>query len=310
MGTISFFAFLLLSTFLLHSCFYNGVDAGSRRKALETPSEAPSAGGISPRVLKFYPIVQDFKKRVANDPKGILKTWDPNDKNKGEGLTLDGFIEKLTDITTFPANSNGFTGGIPKEISAIPYFFVLDLSNKKLSGQFPQEILGAKKLTYLDLWFNSLSGAVPLELFTLDVDTIFLNGNNFDENIPNNIGCLPPEIGSLANATVLEVSGNSLTGPESFQCLADLEKLNLAKNQLYGSVPDTICKITKLAQLDLSDNYFSEICPECTKLIAKKVVDPKLNCINGLPNQRPKVECDAFLSKPKSCLAQNTIPCK
>lgn len=197
-----------------------------------------------------------------------------------------------------------------------------------------------------------MSGAVPPELFTLDVDTIFLNGNNFDQNIPDNIGarpaiyltlqnnkftgpipksigqaknlqealfndnqltgCLPSEIGSLAKATVLEVSVNSLTGqiPESYQCLADLEKLNLAKNQLYGSVPDTICKITKLAQLDLSDNYFSEIGPECTKLIAKKVVDPKLNCINGLPNQRPKAECDAFLSKAKSCPAQNTIPCK
>ena len=131
----------------------------------------------SPRVLKFYLIVQVFKKRVANDPKGILKTWDPNDKNvcnykgflcdlypankqqtvagvdfigfqfagkEGEGLTLDGFIEKLIDITTFHAHSNGFTGGIPKEISTIPYFFELDLSNKKLYSPFPQGILGAK----------------------------------------------------------------------------------------------------------------------------------------------------------------------
>ena len=98
--------------------------------------------------------------------------------------------------------------------------------------------------------------------------------------------------------------------PESFQCLVDLEKLDLAKNQLYGSVPDTIYKISKLVQLDLSDNYFTEIGLECTKLIAKNVVDRKLNCISGLPNQRPKAECEAFLSKPKSCPAQNTIPCK
>jgi len=123
--------------------------------------------------------------------------------------------------------------------------------------------------------------------------------------------CLPYEIGLLANATGFNLSANSLTGPipESFQCLAHLEKLSLAKNQLYGSVPDTMCKISKLVQLDLSDNYLSEIGPECTKLIAKKVVDPKGNCINGLPNQRSKAECDAFLSKPKSCPAQNTIPC-
>ncbi|KAE8124144.1 hypothetical protein FH972_019052 [Carpinus fangiana] len=199
--------------------------------------------------MKFYPIVQEFKKRVANDPQGILKTWDPNDKNvcnykgfscapypadkqqtvsgvdfngfgfagkEGEGLTLYGFIEKLTDMTIFHANSNGFTNGpIPKSIGQA----------KNL-----QEAL-------------------------------------FDDN--KLTGCLPYEIGLLAKATVFNLSANSLT-----------------------------------------DNYFTEIGPECTKLIAKKVVDPKQNCISRLPNQRPKAECDAFLSKPKSCPAQNTIPCK
>jgi hypothetical protein len=123
---------------------------------------------------------------------------------EGEGLTLYGFIEKLTDITTFHANSNGFTGGIPKQISTIPYFFELDLS-KKLSGSFPQEILGAKKLTYLDLRFNSSSGAVPPELFTLDMDTIFLNNNYFDQNLPDNIGATP--------AIFITLQSNKFIGP-------------------------------------------------------------------------------------------------
>ena len=167
-----------------------------------------------------------------------MKTWDPNDKNvcnykgfscslypadkqqtvagvdfngfeftgkEGEGLTLYGFIENLTNITTFHANSNGFTGGIPKEIFAIPYFFELDLSNNKLSSLFPQEILGAKKLTCLDLRLNSFFGAVPPELFTLDVDTIFLNNNYFDQNLPNNIGATP--------AIYITLQSNKFTGP-------------------------------------------------------------------------------------------------
>jgi hypothetical protein len=392
MGSISFFASLLVSAFLLH-----GVDAGyvgypairSSRKALQAPSPAGSSGKISPRVLKFYPVVQEFKKRVAYDPQGILKTWNPNDKNvcnykgfycdvfpadkqltvsgvdfngfqfagkKGQGLTLYGFIEKLTDITVFHANSNNFTGGIPKEISTIPYFFELDLSNNKLDGKFPLEVLGAKQLTFLDLRYNSLYGTVPPQLFLLEVNVIFINDNYFEQNLPDNLGstpanyltfannkftgpippsigqasktltevlflnnkltgCLPFEIGHLENATAFDVSINSLTGPipQSFQCLFSIEVLSLAQNQFYGSVPEAVCKLPNLGLLDISENYFSKIGPECQKLIKKKVLDPKKNCIQGLPNQRSKAECDAFLSKPKSCPNQKSltfIPCK
>jgi len=363
-----------------------GAAGGSNRKAL-TP---PSTGKISPRVLKFYPIVQEFKKRVAYDPKGILKTWDPKDKNvcnykgfscdifpadkqntvsgvdfngfqfagkEGQGLTLYGFIEKLTDITAFHANSNNFTGGIPKEISNIPYFFELDLSNNKISGQFPVEILGAKKLTFLDLRFNNLYGKVPPELYLLDVDVIFINNNFFEQTLPDNLGstpaiyltfannkftgpipasignakknlaevlflnnhltgCLPYEIGFLENATVFDVSANYLTGPIplSFQCLYSIQVLSLAQNQFYGSVPEAICKLPNLAVLDLSDNYFTQVGPECRKLIGKKLLDPKKNCFEGLPNQRSKAECDGFSAKPKySCPNQHSllnIPCK
>jgi hypothetical protein len=115
-----------------------------------------------------------------------------------------------------------------------------------------------------------------------------------------------PELTSTAWSLLVRkgrVNTNYLRGPipKSFQCLLGIENLNLVKHQLYGSVPDAISKLPKLGLLNLSDNYFSKICPECSKLIAKKVVDPKGNCIHGLPNQRSKAECDAFLSKPKSC---------
>jgi hypothetical protein len=382
MGTTSFFVSLLLSTFLLHLCLSHEVAATgiSNRKATLAAS-----GEISPRVLKFYPAIQEFKKRITSDPKGILKTWNRNDKNvckykgffcapfptdnkttvsgvdfngfgfAGENgkLSLSGFIENLTDITIFHANSNNFTD-IPWQISTIPYFFELDLSNNKLSGQFPTQVFGAKQLTFLDLRFNSLNGAVPPQVFLLDVEVIFINDNNFEQKLPDNLGstsalyatyannkftgeippsigrsknllevlllnnkltgCLPFEIGYLQNATVFDASFNYLTGPipQSFQCLFSIQVLSLAQNTFYGSVPDEICKHPNLQSLDLSNNYFTEVGPECRKLIAKKVVDARKNCIKDLPNQRTKAECAAFFSKPHKCANEKFlthIPC-
>jgi len=108
-----------------------------------------------------------------------------------------------------------------------------------------------------------------------------------------------------------------LTGPipHSFQCLFKIEVLNLAQNQFYGSVPEAICKLPNLDAFDLSDNYFTQVGPECRKLIKKKHLDVKKNCIIDLPNQRPKAECAAFFSKHENDRCPNEkslnyIPCQ
>jgi hypothetical protein len=339
------------------------------------PSPPPPSPSPPSRLQLVYPVLQRFRKLVTHDPFNKLASWDREDKdvckfngltcatdpkynqsalaavdfngfNLGggkDGLLLSGFVEMLPDITVFHANSNNFTGAIPKEISKLPYFFELDLSNNKLSGQFPMEVLGATQLTFLDLRFNKFEGTVPPQVFLLDVDVIFINNNNFYQNLPSNLGstpalyltfannmftgpipptignakdtlievlflnnkltgCLPMEIGKLKLATVFDVSINQLTGPipHSFQCLFKIEVLNLAQNQFYGSVPDAICKLPNLCgqgAFNLSNNFFTEVGPECRKLIHKKVLDIGQNCIIGLPDQKSKHECAAFFSK-------------
>jgi Leucine-rich repeat (LRR) protein len=130
-------------------------------------------------------------------------------------------------------------------------------------------------------------------------------------------GCLPFQIGFLEAATVFDASINCLTGPipPSFQCLFKIEVLNLARNQLYGFVPEAICKLPNLGIFNLSDNYFTQVGPECRKLINKKVLDVEKNCIIDLPNQRSKAVCAAFYSKAKyhRCPNEqslNNIPCE
>nr|POF03606.1 uncharacterized protein CFP56_73433 [Quercus suber] len=272
-------------------------------------------------------------------------------------LPLDDFLEELTDITFFHANSNNFTGLIPAKISKLKYFYELDLSNNKLKGYFPHQVLAAKNLTFLDLRFNNFYGKVPPQVFNLDVDVLFINNNNFYDTLPSNLGntpalyltvannwfhgpipqsignakdtllevlflgnelngCLPYEIGLLKKATVFDVSRNQLMGPIplSFQCLFKIELLVLAQNQFYGEVPEAVCKLPNLSNFSLSYNYFTQVGPICRKLIDKKILDVRKNCILGLFNQRSKEECAAFFSKNKyhACphpLSLKKVPC-
>ncbi|KAG7976662.1 hypothetical protein I3843_06G162200 [Carya illinoinensis] len=313
------------------------------------PPPSPPSPPLS-RLEQVKPVLQNiFKSWKGNDIckyKGLYCDTRPDLKQRplsavdfngflfgrkdGGKLSLAGFLDELPDITVFHANSNNFTGRIPKKISTLKYFFELDLSNNKLSGQFPMEVLGATQLTFLDLRFNSLYSTVPPGVFKLNVDVIFINNNNFVQKLPDNLGstigtgttsenlievlflnnqlsgCLPPEIGRLKRATVFD----------SFQCLAKIALLILDKNQFHGAIPEAICKLPNLSKFTLSFNYITEVGPECRKLIRKGVLNVRMNCIIDLPNQREAEECANFFTKNKyhTCpydkMYQSYIPCK
>ncbi|KAL2522725.1 Leucine-rich repeat (LRR) family protein [Forsythia ovata] len=274
----------------------------------------------------------------------------------GKPLKLQSFIEDLKDLIIFHVNSNGFTGVVPFRISMVPSLYELDLSNNKLIGEFPKAILAATNLTFLDVRFNHLIGNLPPQVFTLDLDVLYLNNNEFVGNIPENLGktpslylslannkfigpipksigqasntllevlllnnqlsgCLPYEIGLLKKTTIFDASINHLTGPipHSFGCLENLKILNVSYNELYGAVPETLCKLSNLRELTLKFNYFTQVGPECRKLIKKEVLDISMNCILDLPSQKSPEECAAFFSKHHSCPDQkslNYVPCK
>ncbi|XP_016650445.1 PREDICTED: leucine-rich repeat extensin-like protein 3 [Prunus mume] len=351
------------------------------------PPRTPAPGKFeSERIKLAYYVFKNFRPLIKDDPKNYKKSWRGRDVCKYKGvvcaihpdykqravagldingalfggynakLPLDGFLDKLEDLAFFHANSNNFTGFVPKDVYKLKFFYELDLSNNKLIGGFPNEVLAATNLTFLDLRFNSFAGSVTPEVFKLDVDVLFLNNNNFNQKIPDNLGsspahyftfannkftgpiprsigqacktlfevlflgnsltgCLPYEIGYLNQATVFDVSSNFLTGPipHSFSCLAKIDYLNLANNSFYGPVPEQVCTLSNLRNFYLANNYFTEVGPECRKLIKKKVLDVRQNCILGQPNQKTKAQCTAFFSKPRKCPNEKEmtyVPCK
>ena len=251
--------------------------------------------------------------KVKDDPKGCVKNWEgkdlkvcnytgiacanyPTDKKLAVAgidfngcrlnglnnqLPLSGFVEELKELTFFHANSNNFTGDIPKDISKNPYFYELDLSNNKLCGRFPYEVLAAKNLTFLDLRFNNFDGTVPPEVFTLDVDVLFINNNRFQQNLPSSLGSTPALYLTLANnmftgpiprtigqasETLLEVLflGNNLTGclPSEIGLLKKATVFDVSFNQLIGPIPLSFQCLVKIELLNLARNQFYGEVPE------------------------------------------------
>ncbi|KAK1686426.1 hypothetical protein QYE76_047274 [Lolium multiflorum] len=203
---------------------------------------------------------------------------------------------------------NGFAGEVPPPVFGISVE-ALFLNNNGFSGRIP-DTFGSTTAQYLVVANNRFTGPIPKSIFNVSgtlSEVLFLN-NDLS-------GCLPYEVGLVEGLTVFDAGGNRIRGPIplSFGCLADVDALNLASNQLYGHVPDVLCllyKTGKLTNLSLSDNYFHSVGYHCLELVRARVLDVRRNCIPGFPGQRPPFECALFYADPRNhCPFIPHIPC-
>ncbi|XP_047260371.1 probable LRR receptor-like serine/threonine-protein kinase At3g47570, partial [Capsicum annuum] len=77
------------------------------------------------------------------------------------------------------------------------------------------------------------------------------------------VGSLPPEIGNLKAATLIDLSMNQFSNgiPREIGGLRTLLHLSLRYNKLQGSIPDSLSNMVGLEVLDLSHNNISGIIP-------------------------------------------------
>lgn len=209
----------------------------------------------------------------------------------------------LANLSFLDIRFNRFVGTVAPAIFSLG-LEVLFLNNNLFNQPLP-ETLGSSPVEYLTLAYNGFTGPIPPSIGNMSstlLEVLFL-GNKLS-------GCLPVEIGLLGNVTVFDAGDNYLTGniPWAFGCLRKVEQLNLAKNLLYGEVPDVMCRLAKagegnLVNLSLSGNYFTSLGHACWELVKNQsavgVIDVRMNCIKGLPEQRPWEECLRFLWTPK-----------
>ncbi len=142
----------------------------------------------------------------------------------------------------------------------------IDLRGNGLSGTLPTSIGDLIYLQILNLGpfenatggrtFNSLSGGIPTSIQNLKELTVL--DLHYAQGLTGNI---PAEIGLLPKLNKLDLSRNSLGGslPASiFLNLYDLELLDVSSNQsIDGSFPATFAGVTKLKYLNLSDCGFT-----------------------------------------------------
>ena len=125
---------------------------------------------------------------------------------------------------------------------------------------------------------HGLTGPIPPELGSLANLTVLNLGSN------QLTGPIPPELGSLADLTSLSLSGNELTGPipPELGSLANLTWLHLGGNQLTGPIPPELGSLANLTRLDLSGNQLSgPIPPELGSLANLTWLSLERNLLSG-----------------------------
>ncbi|KAJ9181467.1 hypothetical protein P3X46_009595 [Hevea brasiliensis] len=127
---------------------------------------------------------------------------------------------------------------------------VVSLSLPSLSLRGPITSLSLlDQLRVLDLHENRLNGSVlPLTNCT-NLKLVYLDGNDFSDEIP-------PEISSLKRLLRLDLSNNNIRGeiPVGLSNLTKLLTLRLQNNELSGQIPDLSRSFPNLKELNLSNN--------------------------------------------------------
>jgi len=142
----------------------------------------------------------------------------------------------------------------------------LDLSDNKLKGELPSEIcILGENLESLDLSLNQLGGSIPGCLVEcVNMESLSLAENKFSGPLPKGL------LTTLSLLETLDLSYNALEDglDNLFDSSIDdksigLEIVNLAGNELTGTIPEDFSDFPSLISLHLTDNFLSgevELC--------------------------------------------------
>ncbi|KAG4186087.1 hypothetical protein ERO13_A08G020024v2 [Gossypium hirsutum] len=173
-------------------------------------------------------------------------TWLDLSSNNLSGVIKSDMLSKLTSLEVLDVSNNSLLS-LSTSGNDFPSFFrtsnleSLDLSNNRISGGISKwEAEGWEGLQWLDLSHNFLTA---LEQFP---------GNNLGK---------------------LNLHSNLLQGPILSTCLnpqipilKELEEFIISENKLTGNVPSSICNVSSLALLDLSENSLSGTIPDYLRM--------------------------------------------
>ncbi|CAN1828578.1 Receptor-like protein EIX2 [Linum perenne] len=151
------------------------------------------------------------------------------------------------------------------------------LQNVGISDTIPEEWFSqlSSNLIILDLSDNQIRGKLPVELHAPKLDNVDLASNRFEGPVPR----------WSTNATQFYLHENLFSGPlprDIGTLMPRLRNLHLSENNLNGTIPSSICKMTDLQVLSLRNNHLSGELLDCwEELSALWVVDVSNNDLSG-----------------------------
>ncbi|KMT15731.1 hypothetical protein BVRB_3g057110 [Beta vulgaris subsp. vulgaris] len=161
-------------------------------------------------------------------------------------------------LTYLDLSDNQINGPLPTALGNLSALSFLSLSGNNLQGRIPSFIGNLQSLSFLDLSENIFEGPIPDTLGSIKTLTYLnLASNNF-QSIPKTLAKY------LCTLQEFYFSNNNLTDelPNIIQTLSgcaskSLLSLGLRRNNIWGSVPDTINTFSSLRYLDLSWNQLN-----------------------------------------------------
>ncbi|KAJ9170493.1 hypothetical protein P3X46_018598 [Hevea brasiliensis] len=195
---------------------------------------------------------------------------------------IPGSIGKLGSLYNLDLSSNLITGKIPESISELKSIQQIELFNNQLYGELPESLSNLTTLRQFDVSQNNLTGNLLENISALRLQSLNLNDNHFNGEIPQVLALNP-------NLSELKLFNNSFTGklPANLGRYSDLEDFDVSTNDFTGELPQYLCHKKKLQRLVAFVNRFSGSLPEtlseCSSLNYVRVADNELS--GPVPNK-------------------------
>ncbi|XP_027357255.1 receptor-like protein EIX2 [Abrus precatorius] len=196
-------------------------------------------------------------------------------------------LRNLEELVLLDLGENQLSGSIPSwTINIFPSLQILRLRKNMFTGKIPSQLCQLTTLKILDLSHNKLEGFIPWCIGNLRGMTLNKLSNQADGELApfpqNTARAEPPEpewykedvketmkgieldyIKILKLVVNMDFSENNLIGsiPIGITRLTGLHGLNLSNNHLKGEIPKMIGNMNSLESLDVSRNLLSGIIP-------------------------------------------------
>ncbi|CAI0438449.1 unnamed protein product [Linum tenue] len=151
-------------------------------------------------------------------------------------------------------DSNKLTGNIPPTLGQVNSLEVLRLDRNSLTGTVPGSFNNLGSLTELSLSNNDLNGPFPNITGMTVLSSMDMSNNSFDSS------SFPSWISSMGSLTTLMLENTQLQGPvpAGLFSLPNLQTVNLARNDLNGSLDIGPSHSSQLQLIDMQSNFISD----------------------------------------------------